>query len=181
MTGKKALSIVVIGILVLLCASSFTFYYQSNGKYQNSLFVNSELSNENNDLMNNIKMLQEKLDTNTQTYEKEISSLKQQLTDKQTEIDNMPKLGQYYIGQYKLKNLSDPVKDITEELKKRTDLIPQKAELGGTMKIRSVVLLSPDYAYATYDDGHILGHMLLKFYVSKDGIISWQLLSYSSY
>jgi hypothetical protein len=181
MADKKRLGMIVTVILALLCALSIIIYFQSNGKYQASFFANSELTTENDDLRNNIKQLQEKLDTTTQKYEKEIGSLKQQLEDKQKELDSSPKLGQYYIGLYKSRNLKDPQNDIAEELKGRTDLIPQKAELGGTMRIESVVLLSPDYAYAAYSDGHIAGHMLLKFYVSKDGNITWQLLSYAGY
>lgn len=181
MSGIKRLGIILIVLMILVCSVSISVYYQNNGKYKASLFANSELTTENDDLRSNIKQLQEKLDTATQEYEKEIGSLKQQLTDKQKELDSSPKLSQYYIGLYKSRNLKDPQNDITEELKGRTDLIPQKAELGGTMRIESVVLLSPDYAYAAYGDGHIAGHMLLKFYVSKDGNITWQLLNYSSY
>lgn len=181
MSGKKWLSIILIVLMILVCSVSISVYYHNNGKYEASLFTNSELTTKNDDLQNNIKQLQEKLDATTQEYEKEIGSLKQQLAEKQKEPDNSPMLGQYYIGLYKSRNLKDPQNDIAEELKRRTDLIPQKAELGGTMRIESVVLLSPDYAYAAYSDGHIAGHMLLKFYVSKDGNITWQLLSYAGY
>jgi hypothetical protein len=177
MFSKKRLFVTLIGLLLMYSVISFSVYFYNNGKYQNSLSLNNELTVENDDLKSRISQLQDKLDINT----RELSTLKQQLSDKQKELDNAPKLSQYFISLYKSKNLSDPQKNITEDLMKRTDLIPQKAVLGGAMKIENVALLSPDYAYATYSDGHILGHMILKFYVSKEGKIDWQLIKYSTY
>jgi len=181
MFPKKKLFVIVTGLLLIFSVISFSVYLNSNGQYQNSLSINNNLTIENDNLKIQVSQLNEKLDNNIKENEKELNSLNQQLSNKQKELDSVPKLSQYSISLYKSKNLSDPQNNIAEDLIKRTDLVPQKAELGGTMKIENVVLLSPDFAYATYSDGHILGHMVLKFYVSKEGKIDWQLLKYSTY
>lgn len=178
---KKSKTIILAAILILIFAFGVFKYFQNYGKYQAVLADKEDISIEVKDLKDQITQLQDKLNTNTSSYEKEVNSLKQQLTEKEAELKSVPKLNDFYINQYKSRNLNDPTNNIIEDLKKRTDLIPQKAELGGTMRMENIELLSPDYAYATYTDGHILGYMILKFYISKEGKIDWQVISYTTF
>ena len=73
--------------------------------------------------------------------------------------------------------LDDPPLQLRESLIGRTDLIPYPGELGGTMRFEedSIVLLDPPYAFATFEDGHVQGSMLLQYQVSS-GKIDWQRL-----
>lgn len=177
---KDSFTFVLIAATFLL---SITFLIYSSGysKYQNILNENNELISEINQLRKENAQYKDLLAENTKKYENELNTLKQQLSSQQTVIDSIPKLSKYYIGLYKSKNLNDPIKDISANLSGRTDLIPQKAVLGGKMKFEELLLLSPDYAYAAYSDGHITGHMILKFNVTNEGKIDWQVINQTTY
>jgi Uncharacterized protein conserved in bacteria len=193
MFSRKSLTIISTVFIAAFISVGLYGYFDLSGKYKSALSDKSSLALETNKLKEDNSTYNKKLDESTRDYkkeidalkeqlgskEKELDSLKQQLDSKQKELDNVPKLNQLFIDKYSKRNLSDPQKNITEDLMKRVDLIPQKAVLGGVMKIEEVALLSPDYAYATYSDGHIIGHMILKFYVSNDGKIDWKLIHYT--
>ncbi len=40
----------------------------------------------------------------------------------------------------------------------------------------SIVLLEPPYAFAQFDDGHVVGSMLVKYSVKPGGKIEWERL-----
>jgi len=181
MIFHKKFILILSVVLIVLVSTGVYIYFTLANRYRDALSEKNNLVMEVNQLKVDISQNSLKLEESSKEYKKELDSLKQQLNDKQKELDNAPKLNQLYVNLYKKKNLSDPVKEITEDLMKRKDLIPEKAVLGGVMKIENVALLSPDYAYATFSDGHILGHMILKFYISKEGNIDWQLLHHNTY
>lgn len=191
MISRKNFIIIITALILAFTSTGLYGYFNLAGKYKNDkeaiVFEANKLREDNSafakKLEDSSKDYKKELDTLKEqlgTKQKELDSLKQQLSSKQKELDSVPKLDQLYIDKYSRRNLSDPQKIIVEDLLKRVDLIPQKAVLGGVMKIENVALLSPDYAYATYSDGHILGHMILKFYVSNDGKIDWQLIHYTT-
>jgi len=83
------------------------------------------------------------------------------------------------ISDLKMKGLQDPVRDLRGDLMKHRDLIPFKGVLGGTMDFveNSITLLSPQWVYAEFEDGHIAGRCLLIFEVAPGGSLSWRVLS----
>jgi len=63
---------------------------------------------------------------------------------------------------------------------KHNELIPYGGVLGGTMGFWSesdIHVLTLKWVFASFDDGHILEHMLLEYKVSDDGKISWKVLA----
>jgi hypothetical protein len=83
------------------------------------------------------------------------------------------------ISTLKLKGLDDPVRDIREDLMRRPDLIPFEAVLGGRMQFipSGIALLSPQWVYARFEDGHKSGSCLLAFEVQANGEIVWRRLA----
>lgn len=78
----------------------------------------------------------------------------------------------------KEEGLEDPPRQLRESLLVRADLIPFPGVHGGTMRIQddSIVLLAPPYAFAEFDDGHIVGRMLVSYSVKSGGRIEWSRL-----
>jgi hypothetical protein len=74
--------------------------------------------------------------------------------------------------------LVNPIEQLRDSLMARPDLIPMKPVLGGTMDFYSregIVLLSPNYAFASFEDGHIGGFMLLRFWIiGAGGRVHWE-------
>jgi hypothetical protein len=83
------------------------------------------------------------------------------------------------IAGLKMKGLQDPVSDLRRDLMKRRDLIPFDGVLGGTMGFfgSSITLLSTQWVYAEFEDGHIAGRCLLSYEVGPGGSLSWRVLS----
>lgn len=66
---------------------------------------------------------------------------------------------------------------VVTDLLKHPELIPYKGVLGGTMIFfkEGIQVLSDKWVYASFEDGHIGGYMLLG-YSSKNGIITWKVI-----
>ncbi|HET6347935.1 MAG TPA: hypothetical protein VFH88_02530 [Candidatus Krumholzibacteria bacterium] len=81
------------------------------------------------------------------------------------------------IAHLKNEGLTDPVRELRESLMTRADLIPYPAVLGGTMSFdeSDVVLLTPPYVFAPFEDGHVAGSMLLSYQITG-GKIEWKRL-----
>lgn len=91
------------------------------------------------------------------------------------EVDLIPA---WEIRELSQSGLSNPVSDLKQSLISRPDLIRFDGVLGGTMRVYSksdITLLPGGWAYATFEDGHINGGMLLRYSVS-DGEISWEVI-----
>lgn len=75
----------------------------------------------------------------------------------------------------KEEGLDDPPRQLRESLIARADLIPFPGELGGTMRFHedAIVLLPPPYAFATFEDGHVGGSMLVAYSVKPGARIEW--------
>lgn len=75
----------------------------------------------------------------------------------------------------KEQGLDDPPRQLRESLIAHPELIPFPGVHGGTMRIEdeSIVLLNPPYAFATFDDGHIVGNLLAEYSVKPGGRIEW--------
>lgn len=82
------------------------------------------------------------------------------------------------IDYFKKRGLDNPERDLLNDLYLQTELIPEKAVLGGTMRIWHAALLGRNWAIAYFEDGHIAGNMLLRYEVNQ-GRIQWEVLDSS--
>lgn len=106
--------------------------------------------------------------------------LKDSLKQYKELIKAQPGLTIWQIQRFKKKGLKDPVKDIIADLMKHNELIPYKGVLGGTMGFwsgKDIHILTPKWVFASFDDGHIGGYMLLEYKVSNEGKISWKVVA----
>ena len=95
---------------------------------------------------------------------------------KQSEEDQ--ELSKWAIEDFKKSGLEDPVHDIKADLMKHPELIPYEGVLGGRMGFYSEnnIRIIHDRVFASFDDGHIGGYMVLLYKVSSGGKISWKVL-----
>jgi hypothetical protein len=79
----------------------------------------------------------------------------------------------------KARGLADPVEDLRRDLLRRHDLIPYEGVLGGRMRFvpSGIAVLSPEWVYARFEDGHVGGSCLLAFEVLRSGEIVWRRLA----
>jgi hypothetical protein len=79
----------------------------------------------------------------------------------------------------KARGLRDPVADLRADLMRRPDLIPFEGVLGGRMRFvpSGIAVLSPEWVYARFEDGHIGGSALLAFDILPGGEIVWRRLA----
>ena len=80
------------------------------------------------------------------------------------------------IDALKEKGLIDPLKDITNRLYDNPGLIPYPGVLGGTMHFGNISLLRDRWVIVDFDDGHIMGAMILKYEVRKDTSLKWTVI-----
>ncbi|MBN1253701.1 MAG: hypothetical protein JXA50_00290 [Deltaproteobacteria bacterium] len=76
--------------------------------------------------------------------------------------------------------LQRPQEDIVSDLMGHKDLISYKGVMGGTMGFYSqkdIHVLTSRWVLASFEDGHIGGHMLLEYAVSPEGTIQWKVIS----
>jgi hypothetical protein len=75
--------------------------------------------------------------------------------------------------------LDSPVEDLIADLRSSPRLIGAEAVLGGTMGFHdrdAIRVLNDRWAFARYDDGHIMGAMLLRYTVSA-GEVTWEVIA----
>lgn len=111
--------------------------------------------------------------------------LKRQLDEAVQERDRLraePRVLGGNLDYLKEKGLTDPVRQLTEDLVKRTDLIPYPGVLGGTMAFRpnGDWAFAPGYVLASFDDGHYGGWAVLHYHVTA-GKISWSMVEHGKY
>jgi hypothetical protein len=75
--------------------------------------------------------------------------------------------------------LADPVHQLRDSLVAHPELIPFPGTLGGTMHFidhDAIVLLKPPFVFAEFEDGHIGGHMLVSYEVTRGPVVIWKRL-----
>lgn len=92
-------------------------------------------------------------------------------------LRDIPTLDHSEIELLKDYGLQDPVTGIADNLEKHTELIPYQAVLGGTMRFHKVYVLTTKWVLASFEDGHIVGNMLLEYSVSYGGDITWRIVA----
>lgn len=78
----------------------------------------------------------------------------------------------------KHRGIADPEKNLIESLDSNAKLIPYPGVLGGKMHFGKISLLGNRWAVADFDDGHIIGRMLLKYTIQKDSSIRWKVIDH---
>jgi hypothetical protein len=84
------------------------------------------------------------------------------------------------IAQLARQGISNPEEDLASDLKQHRELIPYEGVMGGTMGFYSnedIHVLTSRWILASFEDGHIGGHMLLEYRVDPGGEIRWKVLS----
>ena len=64
-------------------------------------------------------------------------------------------------------------------LQEHPEIIPFDGVLGGTMGFygeSEIHLLAPNWVYAKFDDGHILGHGVFEYEIQKDKTLKWKVV-----
>lgn len=77
------------------------------------------------------------------------------------------------------KGLPQPQADIRKSLQENAHLIPFDGVLGGTPNFYDpgeIHILNDRWVLAAFEDGHVMGHLLLEYQVMPGGEINWQLL-----
>jgi len=79
----------------------------------------------------------------------------------------------------KARGLANPVADLRADLLRRPDLIPFEGVMGGRMQFvpTGIAVLSPEWVYARFEDGHVAGSCLLAFEILPGGEIVWRRLA----
>ncbi len=72
-----------------------------------------------------------------------------------------------------------PAGRILEDLARHPELIPFTGVQGGTMRFHPAqsAVISPEWAYGYFEDGHIAGRGLFEFRVEPGGGIAWKRLA----
>jgi hypothetical protein len=88
-------------------------------------------------------------------------------------------LEEHEVAALHARGLRDPVIELREDLLRRPDLIPFEGTMGGRMQFvpTGIAVLSPEWIYARFEDGHVGGSCLLAFDVLPSGEISWRRLA----
>ena len=69
-----------------------------------------------------------------------------------------------------------PARRILEDLARHPELIPFAGVQGGTMRFHPAqsAVISPEWAYGYFEDGHIAGRGLFEYQVGRGGEIRWK-------
>ena len=76
-------------------------------------------------------------------------------------------------------NAEDTENFIVNALRERTDLIPLKPVLGGTMRFVRIQLLGEKWLIADYEDGHIRGRSIYEYRFNEDGEVDFRKIASS--
>jgi len=112
----------------------------------------------------------------------EIDSLKTEIRELQRAMDTLS--DQLMKKNYVTKDFSsyfdsipEPEKFLLEKLEEKSELIPKKPVLGGTMHFTSVSFINAHLILAEYEDGHIMGRSIYQYNMDKNGNLIFELLS----
>ncbi|SCZ10613.1 hypothetical protein [Alkaliphilus peptidifermentans] len=71
---------------------------------------------------------------------------------------------------------SSPI-EIVEDLRSKPELIPFDGVLGGTMFFHEeVLILTHNWVFASFEDGHIGGYMILEYSFDEEKDIQWRII-----
>ena len=155
---RKSINLFLL-ILLIISVLSLCYSLYKNFSFNKELVI---IKNDNNRLKNFI------------------STLNKEKDDFRNKIDNFPALTSTNIDRFKRKGIDDPENYIIKTLLDYPELIPVKGTNGGkTIFNQSQTwILSKQWIYTEFSDGHFWGKMLLKYQITNDNKINWEILDY---
>ena len=107
----------------------------------------------------------------SETFEAENKNLKAENDSLKNKIENDKS--------YWFTNQSEVQKNVSVEdsLRKKIELIPLQATLGGKMEFGKIELISENWIIADYSDGHVEGSSIWKYKVTEKGEVEFILLN----
>jgi hypothetical protein len=87
-------------------------------------------------------------------------------------------IGAHQLRDLERKGIRDPLKTIPERLRARTDVVPaNRSGNPWTYRFEKIVLLSPQWVYATAENGHYEGTLLLEYRVAGPDSLTWTVIA----
>lgn len=85
-------------------------------------------------------------------------------------------LDQDQLEDLRRRGLADPIPALLADLEKHAELIPFPGTSGSAMRFHAPqsVVLSPEWVYAYFEDGHVAGRGLFEYRVLPGGRIVWK-------
>ncbi len=132
------------------------------------------------------------LEENLENCREEVRQLEDQLDD-QAHLHEEEQTGNgnfvafqpftdYDLRQFERININEPVSFLRDRLQERPDLIPTEGVLGGTMNFydrEAIHVLNDKWMFATFEDGHIMGQLILSYDVGEDHEPEFEILAVS--
>lgn len=155
----------ILFILVILLGGLYFFVHQENRVLEEEL---SEVTEQKNRLEARVSELQQELEQTEEEHDAPVSTFRP--------------LSDYELRRFEQKGISDPVSFLRDELQDRPDLIPAEAVLGGTMHFydrEAIHIISDRWVFAEYEDGHVMGQVLLSYHIDEDRTVNWEVIAVS--
>lgn len=130
----------------------------------------------------NMQELQGQLDNchqEVRQLEDQLDEQAAKLQHRDEEDDNLVSFkpfSDYELRRFAEKQITEPISFLRDRLQDRPDLIPTEAVLGGTMNFydrEAIHVLNDKWVFATFEDGHIMGQILLGYDIDADLEIEW--------
>jgi len=139
--------------------------------------INSEELNQNETKKRiaELQIEQEKLNQKQGILALEKEQLIKELNDVVKLLGSAPKLNDIMIENLQDKGITDS-EQILIDLLGKEDLVPFDGVLGGTMFISRAWLLTDHYVLAEFEDGHVLGYMILEYEINQQDI-TWEVIA----
>jgi len=158
----------VILVIIIIAVSLWNIYLI------NELNNQTEIGQQTEESLNKLeeRITQLNQDLSKQKGDKE--QLLKQINDQIDLLKSQSTLNNMMIEKLNEKGVDQP-KSIVADLLLQSELIPFEGVLGGTMYMSRAWLLTDRYALAEFEDGHVLGNMIL-IYDVENGDIRWTVL-----
>jgi len=138
---RKISILLIVGFLALSCKDEVT-------KSENLPDIKAQLTLKNDSLEKEIVLLK---------------SLNDSLINTNQSAENNWFDKDFNGAHFTRQGIANPEEFVEKALKKRTDLIPSDAVLGGTMSFGKIQLLGNRWVIADYSDGHIQGRSIYEY------------------
>ncbi|MEC5424743.1 bZIP transcription factor [Virgibacillus sp. C22-A2] len=163
---------IMSGIIVLLIFSGLIIYTITEG--ENTTSESPQLSPEEENISQNIA----ELETRLEQLQIENESLAEENKLLKSEEEHLPGESEYELSRI---GFEGNISDIKDNLIENKNIIEHDGILGGEMHFRKdeIQVLSHEWVFAPYDDGHNGGFVLLNYTIENGEISRWEI--YDSY
>ncbi|MFJ7935062.1 hypothetical protein [Sporosarcina sp. NPDC096371] len=161
----------VLAIAILIIVFGGVYYVIAGYKEKNQILEKSLL--ENKELTEKIKA---ENSSEVLRLNDEVARLQQQIQDLSESTKNEGQLDHLTASILQQLNYEGTEKDIIAELILHPELIPYDGILGGTMQLSAegAKVLSHEWIFAPFSDGHTLGHLLVEYKVNDGKLTDWK-------